>query len=164
MSDNLYNTLNNEGSIQFGATLCGVWLIDGHAVFINLGDSRGYRLGFYKKNIKQITIDHNIASYLVASGELTPAQARRHPSRAQLTRFVGMDSPAEPEVTVIPVQRGDYLLLCSDGVYGMLPDICLPELLRSSKSPERVVENITQAANTEGGKDNIAVVYLKILG
>jgi serine/threonine protein phosphatase PrpC len=162
ISDQIYKSLNRGGRPSHGATLCGVWLLDGYAVFVNLGDSRGYRLGYYKKNIHQITEDHNVAAILVAGSELSKEEARLHPSSSQLTRFVGMVSPAIPETFTAGVSRGDIILLCSDGLYGMVEENRLPKILRSSKSPERVVERLIKSANQAGGRDNIAAVYIKI--
>ncbi|MDR2569889.1 MAG: protein phosphatase 2C domain-containing protein [Oscillospiraceae bacterium] len=163
ISDNIYETLNRAGSKHtHGATLCGVWLVGNHAVFINLGDSRGYLLGYYKRHISQITKDHNIAATLVANGDLTSEEARYHSSSASLTRFVGMEKPAAPEVFILKVGAGDRLLLCSDGLSGMVEDNRITNLLRSSKSPNRVIHRLIDEANHVGGRDNISVIYIKL--
>lgn len=163
LSDNLYETMNRGGRPAFGATLCGVWLIGGYGVFVNLGDSRGYLLGFYKKRIRQITQDHTVAAQLVANGELSPEEARRHTSNHLLSRFVGMPSPALPETFIKKLEIGDRILLCSDGLHDMLEDIRLPPLMRSSRSPGRVVDRLIHEANNAGGRDNISTVYIKVL-
>jgi serine/threonine protein phosphatase PrpC len=163
ISDNIYKGLNLGGRIAYGATLCGVWLVGEHAVFANIGDSRGYLLEFYKKRIRQVTIDHNVAQLLVENGELSREEAGSHPASSTLTRFVGMESPALPETFTVEPKRGDMILLCSDGLYGMVPDARLPNLLRSSKNPNLVVKRLIDEANLAGGKDNISAVQIKIL-
>jgi serine/threonine protein phosphatase PrpC len=132
-------------------------------VFVNLGDSRGYLLDFYKRRIRQTTNDHNVAAELVANGEISREEARNHPASSALTRFVGMRNPALPETFIERVRSGDRILLCSDGLYGMVEDARLPRLLRSGKGPARVAGRLIDAANRAGGRDNIAAVYIKIL-
>lgn len=161
ISDNIYESMNRGGRTAFGATLCGVWLVGDSAVFVNLGDSRGYNLGFYKKHIRQITVDHTMAEMLITNGELSREEARRHPSASALTRFIGMQSPAWPETFVFKLEHGDRILLCSDGLYGMVEDARLPRLMRASRSGRRVVEKLIGEANAAGGTDNISVVYIK---
>lgn len=164
ISDNIFDTLNlRRAQIIYGATLCCVWLVGNQAVFLNLGDSRGYWLGFYKKNILPVTKDHNVAAELVASGDLSPEEARTHPSSNALTRFMGMESPAFSETFIRKLEYGDRLLLCSDGLYGMVEDARLSRLLRSSRNPRRVVGRLIDKANAAGGKDNISAVYIKIV-
>jgi protein phosphatase len=162
LSDSIYEGFNRGLRPAYGATLCGVWLIGSHAVFVNIGDSRGYRLGFYKRKAIQETEDHNVAALLVASGELTREEARTHKSKSTLTRFAGMASPALPETYTVKVERGDIILLCSDGLYEMLEDRKIAKLLRSSKNRQRVAGRLVDEANLAGGKDNISVVNIKI--
>lgn len=90
ISDNIFSVLNQGDQQDYGATLCGVWLVGDHAVFVNMGDSRGYLLGVDEQGIRKITSDHNLAALLVASGYLNPNEARGHGANAELTRFVGM--------------------------------------------------------------------------
>lgn len=161
ISDQIFSTANTE-SILFGSTLCGVWIIQGTAHFINIGDSRAYSLPKYKHTLRQISEDQNLAAILIAAGELTKAEAVNHPTSSQLTHFLGMPAPAEPQTYTVRVNRGDRILLCRDGLYSMLEEPHMKRVMRSSKSATRVCEQLIDAANTNGGKDNIAVVYIKI--
>ena len=163
MSDSLFEAGNSERFFAYGATFCGVWLLGGKAVFVNLGDSRGYLLSRYKKQPVQITEDQNIAGILVKQGELTREAAKDHPSSSRLTAFVGMKPPAEPEAFIVEVQPGDRILLCSDGLYGMVEERELARLMRSSQSPERVCRRLIERANENGGRDNISAAYIRIL-
>lgn len=163
ISDTIYNTANKGRRVSFGATISGVWLTGYHAVFVNLGDSRGYILPRCKKNIRQITRDHNVAALLVEQGELSKKEAYNHPSSSSLTRFAGMPAPAMPDVFICEVKPGDRILLCSDGLYGMTGDEILPRIMRSSRNPERICSRLIDQANANGGNDNISVVYLKIV-
>lgn len=163
VSDRLFNTANTEAHIGFGATFCGVWLFQNKAIFANLGDSRGYLLPKYKKTISQVTEDHNIAAIMVKNGELSKADAAGHPASSRLTRFIGMPPPALPDYFICDIEPGDRILLCSDGLYGMVRDRELARILRSSKSPQTVCERLIRQANENGGNDNISAVYIKIV-
>jgi serine/threonine protein phosphatase PrpC len=163
LSDNIYDTLNFHDSINYGATLCGVWLVDSHAVFVNIGDSRGYIFNPKANKLTQITHDHNVADMLIKLGMLTKEGAKNHPSVSSLTRFVGMNSPAQPETFIEKINVDDRILLCSDWLHGMVGDQRLAKLLHSGKSPERMVKRLIKEANSSGGRDNISAVYVRVL-
>lgn len=163
VSDGLFNTANTETYIGFGATFCGVWLYGDKAIFANLGDSRGYLLPKHRRTLRQITEDHNIAAILVKNGELSKSAAKNHPSSSRLTRFVGMNAPALPEYFVCDIEPGDRILLCSDGLYGMMSDDDMAHIMRGSRSPQTVCERLIDKANENGGSDNISAVYIKII-
>ncbi len=163
MSDNLFEAGNTDKRFTYGATFSGVWFLGNKAVFVNLGDSRGYLLSRYKKHPSQITEDHNLAWILVQQGEITREEAKEHPSSARLTAFVGMKPPAEPQAFTVEVLPGDRILLCSDGLYGMVEEQDVVRILRSSRSPERVCRRLIDKANENGGRDNISAVYVRIL-
>ncbi|MDR1633302.1 MAG: protein phosphatase 2C domain-containing protein [Dysgonamonadaceae bacterium] len=164
LSNNIYDTGNKEGFTRFGATLSGVWLVGGSAVFVSLGDSRGYILPFRKRHIRQVTADHNVAALLVEKGEITKAEAHNHPSSSQLFQFAGMPAPARPFISIVDIRRGDCILLCSDGLHGMVDEMHFPRLIRSSRrNPEKICRNLINEANANGGRDNISTVYIKVL-
>jgi serine/threonine protein phosphatase PrpC len=164
LSDTIYNTANKGHRFNFGSTLSGVWLVGLHAIFVNIGDSRSYLLPRLKRIIEQVSEDHNVAALLVKTGELTKEEARNHPSSSQLTRFIGMTSPALPDVFIRKIAPGDRILLCSDGLYGMVDDAFFPRIMRSSRKLDSVCEQLIDAANKNGGCDNISAVYIKITG
>lgn len=163
MSDKLYYAGNTGDTFIFGATFSGVWLVGDRAIFVSLGDSRGYMLGKRKRSLEQVTDDQNLAGLFVRQGKLTREEAKNHPSSCRLTAFVGMRPPAEPQMYIEEIRPGDRILLCSDGLYGMSEERDLAATMRSSKSPERVCERLVDRANENGGRDNISAVYIKIL-
>lgn len=164
MSDRLYEAGNTDQNFSYGATFTGVWLLGSRAVFVNLGDSRGYLLPRYRKQLDQITMDQNLAGILVQQGEITREEAKLHPASSRLTAFVGMEPPAEPEVFSVEVHPGDRILLCSDGLYGLVEEREMVRILRCSRSPRRVCERLIGQANDNGGNDNISAVYIRIKG
>lgn len=163
VSDELFHTANIGPHIAFGATFCGVWLCGSKVLFVNLGDSRGYLLPKYRRTLEQITEDHNIAAVLVKNGELSKSVAKNHPASSRLTRFVGMNAPALPECFICEVAPGDRILLCSDGLYGMVNEEDIARIMRSSRNPETVCARLIDQANMSGGRDNISVVYIQII-
>ena len=162
VSDALYNNQNTHGT-RCGATVAAVKLSGEQAYFLWLGDSRGYLLPKYKKTLRPMTKDMNLAGLLVELGEITAEEAKTSPLSSQLTAFVGMTSPGEAAVNAVNVRPGDRLLLCSDGLYSMLEDREIVRLLRSSRNPEKVCRRLVDAANAAGGRDNISAVYIRIV-
>lgn len=164
MSDELYAAGNMQNRFIYGATFSGVWLLADKAIYVNLGDSRGYLLPKYKKLPRQITCDQNMAGLYVKEGLMTKAEAKDSPMSSRLTAFVGMQAPAAPEVFIRDIHSGDRLLLCSDGLYGMMEEREMAKLMRMSRSPERVCGRLIDKANENGGRDNISAAYIHIQG
>ncbi|MDO5476668.1 MAG: SpoIIE family protein phosphatase [Eubacteriales bacterium] len=162
LSDRLFMQGNTEKYFRFGATLAGVLLYREHAIFVCLGDSRGYLLRKYKRKPEQITQDMNAAGLLVRNGEMTREEALTSPASSRLYAFVGMSAPACPEIFVEEIRPGDRILLCSDGLYGMVPEREIARILRSSRNPDRVCERLIKAANRYGGRDNISAAYIRV--
>lgn len=152
---------DNSHTKSFGSTLTGVWLVEDTAVFVNLGDSRGYLLSS-EGRLQQITKDHSMVELLLKRGNITPEEAKTHPARGQLTRFVGMNPPALPEVFIEKIQTGDRILLCSDGLSGMLADGQITEIMNSGGQPEKICRMLINEANDRGGKDNITAIVIEI--
>lgn len=162
LSDRLFAQGNTESYFRFGATIAGVLLYGDRAVFVCLGDSRGYLLRRYRRLPQQITEDMNTAGLLVRAGEMSREEALNNPGSSRLYAFVGMAAPAAPEIFIEEVHPGDRILLCSDGLYGMIPEREISRLMRSSKSPAAICRRLIDTANNNGGRDNIAAVYIKI--
>jgi protein phosphatase len=128
----------------------------------HLGDSRMYRLR--GDGIEQITKDHSWIQEQIDSGLLTEEQARTSKKKNLITRACGIDPNVVPEVHTHPVEQGDIYLLCSDGLYGMVPDdeICLT--VSSLKSNLTLAaQQLVQMANDNGGRDNISVILVHVL-
>jgi serine/threonine protein phosphatase PrpC len=162
ISDHIFHSSNTENDISFGSTLSCVWLAGKSAIFVNLGDSRGFLLPRDAPALRQITEDHNLAGELVRAGELSSEEAKNHPTSSRLIQFMGMPPPACPDCFIEPVSPGDGVLVCSDGLYGMVDDPVLTERMRGGGSPDEICRGMVDAANEAGGRDNISVVYIKI--
>jgi serine/threonine protein phosphatase PrpC len=127
----------------------------------HVGDSRAYLLR--DGELKPITEDHSLVAELVRSGDLTRAQASDHPQKNLITRALGAEEEVDVDTTVLPVEPGDRLLLCSDGLSDMVPEPGMLEILTShSEDPEGAARALVSAALAAGGADNVTVVVVDV--
>ena len=127
----------------------------------HIGDSRAYLLRMGR--LAQLTRDHTWVQREVAEGRLTPSAARRHPLAHILTRALGADNHEHPDLLGGELLPGDQLLLCTDGLTGMVPDREITRLLLSQAAAGEVVESLIAAANQRGGRDNSTAILVRIL-
>lgn len=128
------------------------------ALIGNLGDSRAYR--WREHDLLRLTTDHTLAHALVDAGEITEDEADEHPARGLLTRYVGMEGEVLPDVQPVGLRPRDRLLLCSDGVTGMVDDGELQAILGEHDDPRRACRALVEAACEAGGSDNITAVVV----
>ena len=102
------------------------------------------------------------SAMLIDSGELRPEEAATHPARSRLTRFVGMAGEPLPDVLAVELQTGDKLLLCSDGLAGMVNDTEIFKMQKQRRSPRTICGRLVAAANAAGGKDNVTALVVGI--
>ena len=121
----------------------------------HLGDSRAYLLR--DGELSQLTRDHSWVVEIVEAGNLTLEQARVHPNRNVITQAMGINAEPAVQTKTLDLRDGDLLLLCSDGLHGLVGDDEIKELLQSGK-PEQAIEDLIQRAKDRGGNDNITVV------
>lgn len=132
---------------------------DGQADFAHVGDSRAYLLR--DGELRQLSDDHTVVAEWVKTGAITLDEAKTHPRRGMLTRSVGVAPEVAVDEFAERLQAGDRLLLCSDGLNGMVPDGLIRSLLGSG-TPEEAVWGLVEAANTAGGHDNITVLVVTV--
>lgn len=140
-----------------GTTLTVLWLSESCVYIGHVGDSRAYRLR--DGEFKQITDDHSVVAELLRSGMLTPEQAATHPMRNVITRAVGTEDGIEIDLLCEERRKGDVWLVCSDGLYGMVGDEKITDILKAHK-PEKAADLLVAAALEGGGRDNISLVIL----
>jgi protein phosphatase len=127
----------------------------------HVGDSRAYLVRGAEMN--PITEDHSLVAELVRSGDLTRDQAAEHPQKNLITRALGADEDVAVDTTVLPIEAGDRVLLCSDGLSDMVPETRISELLLDSpEDPERAARELLAAALDAGGNDNITVIVVDV--
>lgn len=126
----------------------------------HVGDSRLYR--FRNSQLEQLTEDHTWVARALKMGEITPEEARVHPFRHVLSRCLGREDLHQVDVQQLDVQRGDRLLLCSDGLTEELPDQKIAYYLKEISLVEKAALSLVDAAKDHGGHDNITVVMVAL--
>ncbi len=141
-----------------GTTLVAALAGEESAVILNEGDSRAYHIG--RDGILRVTRDHSVVEDLVQRGELTREEARTHPHKNLITRALGADAELQADVFHRPLEPGDSLLLCSDGLSNLFRE---EELLAqvNAPEPERCCERLLEQALERGAPDNVTVVLIR---
>lgn len=147
----------DESLSGMGTTLTALWLSDTCVYIGHVGDSRAYRIR--EGVMEQITDDHSVVAELMRSGMLTREQAATHPMRNVITRAVGTEDGIEIDLLCEERRAGDVWLVCSDGLYGMVDDGKIADILKANK-PEKAADKLIDAALEGGGRDNISLVIL----
>lgn len=131
------------------------------AYISHAGDARAYLI--HQNTLMRLTTDDSWVAQLVANGVITEEQAEHHPLGHILIKAVGHESPLEPAFKEVSVTPGDWLLLCSDGLWKMLSqDQFLAAVQAPDATPASTVETLVEAANDAGGKDNISIILIQI--
>jgi serine/threonine protein phosphatase PrpC len=143
---------------EAGTTLT-MALVFGYKVYVaHVGDSRAYI--FNHATLRQITQDHSLVARLVELGQATPEEALTHTHRNVLYRAVGQAGSLEVDTYMQPLPVGSCLLLCSDGLWGMVSDEEIAHILTYALTPQKALEQLTATANQNGGDDNITAVLV----
>lgn len=123
----------------------------------NVGDSRLY---IVNKQIKQITRDHSLVEEMVRMGGIGREEARNHPDKNIITRAVGASDTVEPDFFTVELEEGDIVLMCSDGLTNMLEDEEIRMIVSGARDIVEKAYMLVEAANENGGKDNISVILV----
>ena len=146
--------------LGMGTTMTAALIVDDVLFVAHVGDSRAYLL--HEGKLEQVTADHSWVGEMVRRGELTPEQAARHPHRSVITRALGTDMILEPDLLESHVEPGDRVLICSDGLTGMVDDETIQELLSAGADAQATAQALVDAALENGGEDNVTVVVVEI--
>lgn len=151
-----------EGREGMGTTCTAAMLEGERLVIAQVGDSRAYLL--HNGQLMQITHDHSLMAVMIEAGQITPEQARVHPNRSVITRALGNDPTTTPDIYEVNVEAGDRLLLCSDGLTGMVFDDDIKTTLKRIKDPQRCASQLVNEAIANGGHDNVTVIVVDVEG
>ncbi|MBE6032956.1 MAG: Stp1/IreP family PP2C-type Ser/Thr phosphatase [Clostridiales bacterium] len=141
-------------------TMVLLYIADGNAYVVNIGDSRAYLLR--DGVLRQLTEDHTYVNQLVREGTLTSSEAASHPNRNVITRALGGENEVAPDFYQFQVFEKDLLLLCTDGLYNEIPDGALSGIATGREDMQELADSLVKSANECGGKDNITVVCVQI--
>jgi serine/threonine protein phosphatase PrpC len=150
----------NPDERGLGATLTVTMLVGEVLTIAHVGDSRCYLLNGEK--FEQLTEDHSLVQKMVNTGNLTRSEARIHPYRNVIYRSIGADDQIEIDIIRRKLVSGDVLLLCSDGLNGMLSDDHIRDILMVNPDPYAAAKELVVAANAAGGEDNTSVIVVRI--
>jgi protein phosphatase len=148
------------GLAGMGATVVAVLLRAGFAHIAHMGDSRAYLLR--NGELTALTDDHSVVGLLLRSGRISADEAKTHPARGRITRFIGILDDVEPGLRSVRVHKGDRLLLCSDGLTSMVADAEIIATLAEKQPPRVAARTLVDAANRAGGQDNVTVVVADV--
>jgi serine/threonine protein phosphatase PrpC len=143
-----------------GTTLTATLISSEGAHLAHVGDSRAYLLR--AGALRRLTEDHTLVNRMIRAGEITAAEAERHPHRNVLLRSLGTEPEVDVDEDTIALLEGDRLILCSDGLTVMLTEGQIKAILEAAESPQEAADRLVRTANRAGGVDNITVVVLGV--
>ena len=145
---------------DMGSTIVMALVYGNNVCLGHVGDSRAYQIN--QDRITQLTEDHSLVERLIKNGQITRQEARNHPQRNVIYRTIGDREKVDVETLFCNMNRGARLLLCSDGLSGMVDDEMIKQVVvEPGLSPQAACDNLVNAANQAGGEDNITVVVLE---
>ncbi|HIR28022.1 MAG TPA: Stp1/IreP family PP2C-type Ser/Thr phosphatase [Candidatus Choladousia intestinigallinarum] len=155
-NENVIEKAKTDKSLEgMGTTVVAATIQGSYLYVANVGDSRLYLID---KNITQITRDHSLVEEMIRVGELKREEARTHPDRNVITRAIGVKEPVRIDFFDMKLEKGDIILLCSDGLTNMVEDRDILKIVKKSGSLKEAAGRLVTEANKNGGKDNISVV------
>lgn len=156
------SSIREAAGARAGTTLTGAVVVEQmgmpYWLVLNIGDSRTYRLS--QGRFEQISVDHSEVQELVDAGEITAQEATVHPRRHVVTRALGTGDETEADYWLLPMEEGDRVLVCSDGLTGELADEDILRILSTVAQPQDAVDALIQAALRNGGRDNVTAIVV----
>lgn len=144
-----------------GTTLTAALILGRQMTIAHVGDSRAYLID-PERNFVLLTRDHSLVRRLEEMGQITAAEAATHPQRNVLYRALGQGEPFEPEIQSHRLPHAGQILICSDGLWGLVPESQMADVIKSDLTPPLICQRLVQMANEAGGPDNISVILIRI--
>ncbi len=155
-NDTVFALANRQPEFRgMGTTLVAALVKDAQATVLNVGDSRAYL--FDGETLHQLTEDHSYVEEMRRQGRITEADARTHPQKNLITRAVGVEPAVEGDLFEVELGENEILLLCSDGLTGMVEDEKIAETIKTAKTLGEAGDMLLHLAIEGGGRDNITV-------
>jgi len=143
-----------------GCTLTAALVLGNQMAIAHLGDSRAYAV-YRDGRIKALTKDHSLVKRLQEMGQLTEEEAAVHPQKSVLYRALGQGSMVQADIFTSALPTPGFLMICSDGLWGVVPEDDIQRIVNSTSSPYLACQHLVEAANAAGGPDNISVVLVQ---
>ncbi|GAP14608.1 serine/threonine protein phosphatase [Longilinea arvoryzae] len=145
-----------------GTTLTAALVLGEQVTMAHVGDSRAYFI-YPDGRIQAITQDHSLVRRLQELGQITEEEAKVHPNRNVLYRALGQADPFRPDIHTHPMPQPGFMLLCSDGLWGVVSDAEIFRIVNGAKNLSIACQELVEAANAAGGPDNISVILVQYL-
>jgi serine/threonine protein phosphatase PrpC len=159
----IYNHAQNDPRQRgMGTTVVGALITEHIASVAHVGDSRAYL--WHSDRFEPLTRDHSLVEAYARAGIVDGGKGIAPEQQNILLRVLGREPDVEVELNEVPLQPGDYLLLCTDGLTRMVPEKTLAETIGRLRDPQRICDYLIDAANRNGGADNITVVVVEVAG
>ena len=146
---------------NMGTTLVSAIAYEGGTVITNIGDSRAYYIT--EAGITRITKDHSLVESMVDHGDITADEARHHPNRNLITRALGRDTNAACDGYIRPMEKGDYILLCTDGLVNTVTDQEMLFEIIHGQGEDTCLSRLLEIAKSQGAPDNVTAVLMRML-
>jgi serine/threonine protein phosphatase PrpC len=146
-----------------GTTLTAALVMGDQVTLAHVGDTRAYFL-YPDGRCQVMTQDHSLVRRLQDLGQIDEREASTHPQRNVLYRALGQSEPFRPDINTYNLPHQGYLLLCSDGLWGSVPDAEISRIVLSAENPPDACQQLMDAANAAGGPDNISAILIQYLG
>jgi len=159
----IHQTANTQAQCEgMGTTVVAALVYDNRITVAHVGDSRMYRLR--GERFEQVTLDHSLLQELVDRGFYSPEEAARAANKNYVTRALGVEPNVEVELQEVPTEKGDYYVLCSDGLSDMVEDDDIHLTISTfGANLETVAKQLIQLSNDNGGRDNISVIMAHVV-
>lgn len=160
-NSDIYNSSRQKEDNQgMGTTLTAILIKDNGLTVAHVGDSRAYLIR--SGSITPLTQDHSLVQEMLRQGGITKEQAKEHPQRNVLTRALGIESSVDVDLNRFELLSGDIVVLCTDGLYNLVSDKVIMELVLAANKPGQSVRDLVNEALKAGGTDNISVIVVEI--
>ncbi|MFL5736216.1 MAG: Stp1/IreP family PP2C-type Ser/Thr phosphatase [Actinomycetota bacterium] len=157
----VYERSSSDANVEgMGTTMTATIAGGGSIRLAHVGDSRAYLLR--EGTLRRLTEDHTLVQRMVSEGQLTEEEASVHPQRSVITRSLGVEDRVQIDEGAVEVRDGDRILLCTDGLTGMVSEEEIEAILKRAPDPQSACDQLVGAANEAGGLDNITAVVLDV--
>lgn len=160
-NDEVYDMSNSADEYAgMGTTLTALYVYHDSMLIGHVGDSRTYAVN--DREIRQLTEDDTIVNRLLKLGEITPSEAINHPKKNIITNAIGTDSNIDISLVQYNYGKGEYILMCTDGLTDMATNEEILNTINEQKTPSKISAKLLEIALEAGGKDNITLIIIQV--